>query len=92
MESTQATFAIGKNRSRAEIAAIILSVARNAEPQIRIMEEARLSSQRLRFYLSELTKSGLIEISYANGKRVYVTSQKGIQYLTQYSALTKLLK
>jgi predicted transcriptional regulator len=83
---------IGKNRSRTEIAASILTVARNGEKQVKIKEQSHLSSRRLRFYLDELTKLGLIEMNIMGGTRVFATSQKGIQYLTQYDRISNLLK
>jgi predicted transcriptional regulator len=41
---------MGKNRSRTEIAADILAVARNGEKQVKIKEQSHLSSRRLKFY------------------------------------------
>jgi len=83
---------IGKNRSRTEIAAAILAVARNGEKQVKIKEQTHLSSRRLKFYLEELTKFGLIEIDVMNGTWVFTTSQKGIQYLVQYNMISNMLK
>jgi predicted transcriptional regulator len=83
---------IGKNRSRTETAAAILAVARNGEKQVKIKEQSHLSSKRLKLYLEELTKSGLIEINVMNGTWVFTTSQKGIQYLVQYNMISNMLK
>jgi predicted transcriptional regulator len=83
---------IGKNRSLTEIAATILAVAQDGETQVRIMKESRLSSRRLRFYLEELVRLGLIETSSASGSRIYTTNEKGFQYLMQYKRISDLLK
>jgi len=84
--------AVGKNRSRTEITATILTVAQNGERQVNIMKQSHLNSTRLRFYLNELTKFGLIETTYAEGARIYTTSQKGTQYILQYNRISNLLK
>jgi predicted transcriptional regulator len=83
---------IGKYRSRTEIAATILTVARDGKMQIRIMEQSHLNSRRLRFYLGELLMLGLIGTSSANGNKTYITSEKGLQYLTQYNRISSMLR
>ena len=83
---------IRKNRSRTEIAAAILAVAQKWEKQVKIKEQSHLSSRRVKFYLEELTKFGLIEIDVMNGTWVFTTSQKGIQYLVQYDMISNMLK
>jgi len=83
---------IGKNRSRTEIAATILTVARNGEKQVEITGQSHLSSKRAKIYLEQLTKLGLIELNFLNGKKIYTTSQKGIQYLVQYNRISNLLR
>jgi predicted transcriptional regulator len=84
--------AIGKNRSRVDIAAAILAVAQNGEMRTRIMEHSHLNSGRLRSYLEDLLKLGLIGMNCVNGNNIYITSEKGIQYLAQYNRITNLLK
>jgi predicted transcriptional regulator len=83
---------IGKNRSPAEIAAAILAVARDGETRNEIMKQSRLNSRGLRLYLEELLKLGLIKANFSNGDRIYTTSEKGIQYLTQYDRITNLFE
>jgi predicted transcriptional regulator len=92
MDRTLFPAIIGKNRSRTEIAATILVVAREGEIQIRIMEQSHLNSGRLRVYLTELLRLGLIETSSMNGNKIYTTSEKGFQYLLQYNRIASLLK
>ena len=93
MDSTSTPLLTGGNRrSRRDIIATIITVARNGESRAKIMEKAHLNSQQLKLYLEELAKLGLIEVNKVNGRRVYTASQRGIQYLKQHNTLRKLLK
>ena len=90
---SSASFAmIRDRRSRIEIFAAIIKITQNGQSSYRIMEEARLNSERARLYLDELFKLGLIEVNQQNGKEVYTASQRGIEYLRQYEVLRNLLK
>lgn len=93
MDSTSSPLSVGKNRrSRREIVAIIITVARNGESGAKIMEKAHLNSQQFKLYIDELAKLGLIEANNVKGRRVYTATQRGIRYLKQYNTLKKLLK
>jgi predicted transcriptional regulator len=79
-------------RSRTDILATIIKATKKGETQFKIREEARLNHQQLKLYLAELTTFGLVEMNELNGKRVYVASEKGIEYLRQYEVLSRFLR
>ncbi len=81
-----------KRRSRTKIIATIFKITENGESRTKIAEKAHLNSQQLQLYLNRLAKLDLVEINSANRRRIYITSEKGIQYLRQYNMLKELLK
>jgi predicted transcriptional regulator len=92
MASSSSPLLIGKNRrSRTEIIGTILNVTQDGESQVKILKKTRLNPKQLKLYLGELTKLRLIEINHANGREVYITTQRGNQYLKRYSILRKML-
>ncbi len=82
---------MGKNRSRTEIIATIITLAQNGVSRSKIKEKAHLNSRQFKRYLEELTKLGLIEVNTVNGRKVYITSQRGNEYLNQHNTLSNFL-
>jgi len=92
MASSSSPLLMWKNRrSRTEIIDTILNVTQNGESQVKILEKTRLNSKQLKLYLGELAKLDLIRINHVNGRNVYITTQKGNQYLRRYNMLKKML-
>jgi predicted transcriptional regulator len=92
MKASSTSFLMDKNRrSRIEIISNIIALAQNGESQFKIREKAQLNSKQLKLYLEELTELGLIEMINKNGRKLYITSQIGNQFLKQYDILKKFL-
>jgi len=72
-----------KNRSRLDIAAEILKVAKDGMLKTKIMYLAYLSFDQLEEYLALLTHNGLLE--YDLKKRQYKTTGKGQDFLAKYA-------
>jgi predicted transcriptional regulator len=71
-----------KHRSKEEIVANILKVARNNATKTRIMRRCYISYNLLQKYLSYATVSGLL--SYDPGSKEYHVTSKGIQFLDYF--------
>jgi len=69
-------------RSRVQIAAGILEIAKNGSHKTRIMYLGNLSFDLLQKYLNLLLDSGLVELS-ADGK-TYVATEKGRKFLEDF--------
>jgi len=89
------------NRDRAAICADILSVTLKEMKQFggalktHIMYKANLSHRQLERYIAELSESGmLLEVQdpLENGHRLYITTDKGIDFLKDYNKLFNYLK
>jgi predicted transcriptional regulator len=76
-------------RSRQDIAAAILHIAREGSIKTRIMYRAFLSYPQLKEYLDVLMENGLLAYDEEQGK--YHATQKGMQYLSMYKALDKMV-
>ncbi|MDP3881910.1 MAG: winged helix-turn-helix domain-containing protein [Nanoarchaeota archaeon] len=80
-----------KKRNRLEIIRDILKVIREKNGKIKpthILYKSNLSHQMMNEYLKELMGKGFIkEIKVKNGKS-YLITEKGIDYLNQYSLIT----
>ena len=77
-----------KNRSREEIIANILSVVMREPRKTHIMYRANLSYMLLCKYLAHLTEGKLIE--YRKYEKVYVMTDKGTNYLTNYEEYKRI--
>ena len=66
-------------RTRIEIGAQILEIAKDGAIKTRIMYGAYMSWNQLKEYLSLLAKDGLIQ--YIRQEQKYKTTKKGIEYL-----------
>ena len=82
----QKTVQIG-NRTRLEILASILKVASNGALKTHIMYKANLSHRQLERYLAFLEERGLLlqAIDENQGGRVYRVTEKGFEFLREYS-------
>ena len=72
------------NRSRMEIIAIILSLARSGAKKTHLLYGSNLSVSNYNKYLKELLESGLLKEKNENGKRLYRTTNKGKEFLSNY--------
>lgn len=82
----QKTQQIG-NRTRVEILASILKVASNGALKTHIMYKANLSHRQLEKYLAFLEGRGLLAqgIDAEMGNRIYQVTEKGSDFLRDYS-------
>ena len=74
------------NRTRIEISAQILEIAKDGAIKNRIMYGAYVSWNQLKEYLSALAEDGLIE--RIGGDQKYKTTKKGIEYLKTLDKLS----
>jgi predicted transcriptional regulator len=81
-----------KRRDKLSIIAEILEIAKDGTLKTQIMYRANLSFAQLNDYIKFMLKIGLLNKLRANGKDVYVTTEKGIDFLHRHSELTELLK
>lgn len=82
-------YVIGGRRSRTEIIAEILRIAKGGARKTRIVYGANINFRLLDEYLKRLEKAGLIVIE--SGKaNVIKTTDKGIEYLRRYENLENL--
>jgi len=73
-------------RSKIEIVAEILRIARNGAKKTRIVYGANLNFKILEEYLARLEKAGLITLS-RNTDSLIMTTKKGVEYLQQFHSL-----
>lgn len=82
-------YMIGRRRSRTEITAEILRIAKGGARKTRIVYGANINFRLLDEYLKRLEKAGLIIIE--SGKvNMIKTTDKGIEYLRRYENLENL--
>ena len=79
-----------RNRTRVEILSSILDVAGRGALKTHIMYKANLSHRQLEKYLEFLKQNGLLEevLDPVVGVRLYQATQKGIDFLKDYSRLS----
>ena len=76
-------------RSRLQIAADIIELAKDGTRKTRIMYLGNLSFDLLQRYLDLLLSFGLIQVQGANG-RGYIATEKGRHFLEEYRELRRL--
>lgn len=81
-----------KRRDKLCIIAEILEIAREGTLKTQIMYRANLSFAQLNGYIKFMLKIKLIEKAERKGKEIYVTTQKGLEFLQRQRELTELLK
>jgi predicted transcriptional regulator len=81
-----------RNRSRLEIIAKILSVARDGARKTNIMYQANLSFRQMESYLNFLIEKGLLGSTLnEDGTPIYETTQKGNSFLKNFCEIEKSL-
>jgi predicted transcriptional regulator len=81
-----------KRRDKLSIIAEILEIAKDGTLKTQIMYRANLSFAQLNDYVKFMLKTGLINKFRANGKDVYETTEKGLEFLQRHFELTELLQ
>ena len=76
-------------RSRLQIAADIIEIAKDGTRKTRIMYLGNLSFELLQRYLDMLMSFGLIQVQGGNG-RGYIATEKGRHFLEEYRELRRL--
>ena len=83
---------VSKRRDRLSIIAEILEIAKGGTLKTQIMYKANLSFAQLNDYLKFMLKNELLRKFRADGKDVYMATEKGIDFLQRHFELTELLK
>ena len=80
------------HRDQLSVMADILRVAADQPLKTRIMYKANLSHRQLMGYLNRLIEMGLLAVAAdpANGRLRYRVTEKGLQFLKDYSKLNRL--
>jgi len=86
------TDASSKRRDKLGIIAEILEIAKDGALKTQIMYKANLSFAQLNDYVKFMLKTGLINKFRANGKDVYETTKKGLEFVQRHFELMELLK
>jgi predicted transcriptional regulator len=81
-----------KRRDKLCIIAEILEIAKEGTLKTQIMYKANLSFAQLNEYLRFMLKIKLIQKLVNHGKDVYVSTEKGLDFLQRQCELTELLK
>jgi predicted transcriptional regulator len=81
-----------KRRDKLSIIAEILEIAREGTLKTQIMYKANLSFAQLNDYLKFMLKTELLKKFHANGKEVYIATEKGLDFLQRHFDLTELLQ
>ena len=74
-------------RSRIQIAADILKIAKDGSRKTRIMYQGNLSFDLLQKYLDMLVNFGLLEVR--GSEKSYIATEKGRRFLEDYRELQK---
>jgi predicted transcriptional regulator len=85
------TDAKSKRRDKLGIIAEISEIAKDGTLKTQIMYKANLSFVQLNEYLDYMLKIRLLRKLDINGKEVYMTTEKGLDFIQRYSELTDLL-
>ncbi len=81
-----------KRRDKLHIIAEILDIARDGTLKTQIMYKANLSFTQLNEYLKFMLRTRLLDKFVDNGKEIYRTTQKGMNFLQRHQEITELLK
>jgi len=80
-----------KRRDKMSIINEILEACNGGTIKTRIMYKVNLSFTRLRWYLSLLTKNGLLKEEERGGKKLYITTPKGYEFNRNYKYCISLI-
>jgi predicted transcriptional regulator len=78
-------------REKLIVFAEILGIARRGALKTHIMFKANLSFSQLNFFLSFLSRTCLLERFEQDGKVVYKTTRKGLEFLERHKQVMDLL-
>ena len=81
-----------KRRDKLYIIAEILQIAKDGPLKTQIMYKANLSFAQLNEYLRLMLKIRLLSKLNHNGKEVYATTEKGLDFLQRHGELAEMLK
>ena len=81
-----------RGRDRLYIIAEILEIAKNGALKTRIMYRANLSFTQLNDYLGFMLETHLLEKIRRNGKDIYKSTEKGLDFLERYHHIAELLR
>ena len=81
-------------RSRWDIMAAVLEIAKSPESKTHVMYRANLSFRQLERYLEFLLAKGLLEVSersHSRAAKLFVTTHKGLSFLEAYHRLEEIV-
>jgi len=81
-----------KRRDKLYIIAEILEIAKEGTLKTQIMYRANLSFTQLKDYLKFMLKISLLEKIVQNGKELYKSTEKGLDFLQRYREIRELLR
>ncbi len=80
-----------KRRDKLVIMAEIMDIAKHGALKTQIMYKANLSFSQLTEYLRLLTDTELLSRTVSDGKQVYRSTEKGIDFLARHESIMDLL-
>jgi predicted transcriptional regulator len=83
---------ISKRRDKLSIIAEIIEIAKEGTLKTQIMYKANLSFAQLNEYLKFMLKIKLMQKLTNQGKDIYISTEKGLDFLQRQCELTELLK
>ena len=92
MNSWTAEATTSKRRDKLCIIVEILEIAKEGTLKTQIMYKANLSFAQLNEYLKFMLKIKLIQKLKDKGKDIYISTEKGLDFLQRQCELTELLK
>ncbi|MDH5462461.1 MAG: winged helix-turn-helix domain-containing protein [Candidatus Bathyarchaeota archaeon] len=81
-------------RSRWDIMATVLEIAKRPESKTHVMYRANLSFRQLERYLELLLEKGflkVLEASQSRAAKLFVTTEKGLSFLEAYHRLEEIV-
>ncbi len=79
-----------RKRSKLEIIIEILKSALEGSNKTKIVYGTNLNFKVAERYISELKALGLLEVEHKDGKKVYVTTEAGREFLKKFEKLGEL--
>ncbi|HLD12616.1 MAG TPA: winged helix-turn-helix domain-containing protein [Candidatus Nanoarchaeia archaeon] len=92
MESDNSPAKVNEKRDKIEIVYDILSAVEKKGGKIKpthLLYKANLSHQRMKKYLAELLEKGLLTEENDNANRWYTLTEKGAQFIAEYTRIRK---
>ena len=75
-----------------DILAKMLEVTKEGSQKTQIMYKANLSFTQLSEYLPFLIQNGFVKVTVSDGRNIYVTTEKGRNFMQRHFELTGALK